>query len=106
MASAGEKHVAIDISSATTTTVISTAADEYFNVVKLFLHASGANAATLKSASTVLCGKLDLVAQERFFLESADGVSLLRGAAVGDDFTIVTTTTAQLSGFVVYKITN
>jgi hypothetical protein len=106
MADAGEKRIAIDINTITTTTIIATAADEYFNILKLFLHSSGTNGVTLQSQAANLAGKFDMVAQERFFLESADGVPLLRGITVGDDFKITTTAAVQLSGFAVYKLSN
>lgn len=104
MADVGWKRAAIDISTATTTTIITAASDEYFEVYKWFLHSSGTQAVTPKSEATVICGKLDMVAQERFFLESANEVPLFRGTTVGDDFKLTTTQAVQISGFVVYKL--
>lgn len=106
MASQAWKRAAIDISTATTTTIITTAADEFFEIRKLFLWASGVQGATLKSGTTVLCGKIDLVAQARFVLDSSDEILWLRGVAVGDDFTIVTTAAIQLSGIIVFQLSN
>ena len=105
MAGTGTKRAAIDISTNTTTTIITTNASEYFNIMKIFLHSSGTNGVTFKSGSTVICGKLDLVAQERFIQESCDTVPWYSGIAAGDDFTITTTASVQLSGTVVYTLT-
>lgn len=106
MATGAWKRAAIDISTATTTTIITTAADEFFEIRKLFLWSSGVQGATLLSGSTALCGKIDLVAQSRFVLDSADEILWLRGVAVGDDFRITTTAAVQVSGIVVYQLSN
>lgn len=106
MSNAAWKRAAINITTATTTAVISTAADEFFEIKKLFLHSSGVNGVTLQSGSTVLCGKLDVVAQWRVLFGGEDDILWLRGVAVGDDFQIVTTQAVQLSGIVVYQLTN
>jgi hypothetical protein len=105
MATEAWKRAAIDISTATTTTIITTAADEFWEIGKLFLWSSGIQGVTLLSQATVLCGKLDMVGQSRFVLDLSS-VLWLRGLAVGDDFRITTTAAVQLSGIAVYKLTN
>jgi len=103
MADAGWKRVAIDISTATTTAVITGVAGEYFSVKKMFLHSSGINGLTIKSGTTVLCGKLDIVAQWRVLWGNEDDVAWLRAAATGDSLNFVTTQAVQLSGFIMYQ---
>ena len=103
MADAGWKRAAIDISTATTTAVITGVTGEYFAVKKMFLHSSGTNAVTIKSGTTVLCGKLDMVAQWRVLWDDEDDVSWLRAIASADSLNFVTTQAVQLSGWVVYQ---
>lgn len=103
MADAGFKRAAINITTATTTAVITGVAGEYFSVVKMLLHSSGTNGVTFKSGTTVLCGKLDMVAQERFILDDEDSVGWFRAIATGDSLNIVTTQAVQLSGMVIYQ---
>ena len=106
MPSGAWKRAPIDISTATTTTIITAATDEFFEIRKLLLWASGVQGVTFLSQATTMCGKIDMVAQSRFILDSADEILWLRSLAVGDDFRITTTAAIQLSGVVVYQLTN
>ena len=100
------QRAAINISTATTTTIITAATDEFFEIKKLFLWASGAQGVTFLSQATTMCGQIDMAAQSRFVLDSEDAIIWLRGLAVGDDFRITTSAAVQLSGIVVFQITN
>ena len=100
------QRAVINISTATTTTIITAATDEFFEIKKLFLWAGGVQGVTFLSQATTMCGQIDMVAQSRFVLDSEDGILWLRSLAVGDDFRITTTAAIQLSGIAVFQLTN
>lgn len=103
MAEVGEKRAIINMSTATTTSIITGVSGEYWQVIKAVFHSSGINQFTIKSNTTAICGPLDVVAQWRMIWADEGGIPWLRALATGDDLKITTTQAVQLSGLLVYK---
>jgi len=93
--------VGIDITSATTTTIVAADATRKIKIVGIILFSSGINAITLLRGATALCGKFDLVAQSGFTMNIGNNTPIFE-TAVNEAFRITTTAATQLSGVAVY----
>ena len=89
---------AIDISTATTTTVRAIGAGLKFHVVGLYLRANGAQVVTFQSEGNAISGPITFADTQELHLP-AGTVPHLSGEATGEDFKITTTAAVQISGW-------
>lgn len=98
--SANLSRVAVNISSAATTSLVAAVADQETRVYKVFLTIGGANNLTWKSANDALGGVLQFTGPGSFVLDF-DGEPWLV-TATNEALQLTTSTAAQVSGFVYY----
>ena len=89
----------IDISSATTTSVVAAVTGRKVKIYRIFIWSAGTNVVTLLSASTDLSGPITFSASGEL---SLSGEVPVLCCALSEAFRITTSTTGQISGWVQY----
>lgn len=94
------KTVAINTATSGDNTLHTTTAGRRFCVLHIFIEAEGAVDVTFKSGATTLTGAINFGANDEKEWKN-DGVPVIRGNAVGDNFIINLGGNVQVNGFAV-----